>query len=292
MKQIEPAIQQLSPDQVSQYWDQGFLSPIDVFTPSEALAFRHQLEAIESEWTEAGLPRSVKTYKRVNAHVVMPFAYDIAQRPEIVDHVEKILGPNILVYGVEFFIKEANTPGYVSMHQDLTYWGLGDTQKMVTAWLALSVANIKSGCMEFVAGSHKQAILPHEDTFAEDNLLSRGQEVQVEIDSDSRTAIELMPGQISLHHGMTIHGSGPNCSDDRRIGLVIRYMSTEVRPQNAAPDYAVLARGEYDFADFNEIPRPESLFHPSALERYDQIRSAQASVKLANAAVSKDPFYE
>lgn len=282
----------LTSEQIAAYWEQGFLFPLNAFDADEALALREELETVESDWADAGLPRSVKTYKRVNAHAVMPFAYDLAKRPELVDLVEGILGPNILIYGVEFFIKEANTPHFVSLHQDLTYWGLGDTQKMVTAWLALSPATKQSGCMEFVAGSHKHSILPHQDTFAEDNLLSRGQEVKVSVPAEQRTAIELMPGQVSLHHGMTIHGSGPNQSDDRRIGVVIRYMSTDVKPQNSAPDFAVLARGHYDFQAFHEIERPQSLFHPDALARYDQIRSAQASVKLANTSVAKDPFHE
>lgn len=282
----------LSDTQVQQYWDQGFLFPICVFDTQEAAQMRAELERIESEWSAADLPRSVKTYKRVNAHAVMPFAYDLAQRDELLDVVEGILGPNILIYGVEFFIKEPQTPHYVSMHQDLTYWGLGDTQKMVTAWLALSPATIESGCMEFVRASHKLAIQPHKDTFAEDNLLSRGQEVEVAVAESERTAIELAPGQMSLHHGMTIHGSGPNNSNDRRIGVVIRYMSTDVKPQNEAPDYAVLARGEYAFDAFNPIPRPAALFHPDALQYYDEVRAAQASVKLANTRVDKDPFYE
>ena len=282
----------LSSTQVEQYWDQGFLFPICVFDTKEAAQMRAELERIESEWSTADLPRSVKTYKRVNAHAVMPFAYDLAQRSELLDVVEGVLGPNILIYGVEFFIKEPQTPHYVSMHQDLTYWGLGDTQKMVTAWLALSPATVESGCMEFVRGSHKLAIQSHKDTFAEDNLLSRGQEVEVAVAESERTAIELAPGQMSLHHGMTIHGSGPNSSNDRRIGVVIRYMSTDVKPQNEAPDYAVLARGEYAFDAFHPIPRPKALFDADALRAYDQIRAAQASVKLANTQIAKDPFHE
>ena len=107
------------------------------------------------------------------------------------------------------------------MHQDLTYWGLGATSEMVTAWLALSPATPQSGCMDFVRKSHKNPILPHKDSFAKDNLLSRGQEVQVDVAEQDKTSIEIQPGEISLHHGLTIHGSGPNVSDDRRIAAVI-----------------------------------------------------------------------
>ena len=127
------------------------------------------------------MPRTVNTYKRINAQCVMPFAYELASHPDLLDMVEGILGPDILIYGAEFFIKEASSPHIVSMHQDLTYWGLGATDNLVTAWIALSEVNQQSGCMHFVAGSHNHQILPHEDTFAESILLSRGQEIQVEV---------------------------------------------------------------------------------------------------------------
>lgn len=275
------ASSRLSDEQVTNYWEQGYLFPLQVFSAQRAQALRAELERVEA--TQLDETRSVKSYKRVNAHVVMPFAYDLAADAAILDLIEGIIGPNILVYGVEFFIKEPHTRHFVSLHQDLTYWGLGETQKMVTAWLALSPATLASGCMEFVAGSHKKSILPHEDSENELNLLSRGQEVRAVVAPEDRTPILLQPGEMSLHHGMTIHGSGPNFSDDRRIGVVIRYMSPDVRPQSGLPDYAVLVRGEDNFKHFLNIPRPESLFDPAALERYEQIRKTQAEVKMAGA---------
>lgn len=151
----------------------------------------------------------------------MPLAYQIGADPGILNVVEGILGPDILIYAVEFFIKEPKTRDKVTRHQDLTYWGLGATYEMVTAWLAPSPATRQSGCMDFVRSSHKNQILPHKDSFAEDNLLSRGQEVQVHEAEQDKTLIEIQPGEISLHHGLTIHGSGPDISDDRRIAAVI-----------------------------------------------------------------------
>ena len=67
------------------------------------------------------------------------------------------------------------------MHQDLTYWGLDNNEYQVTAWLALSISNKSSGCMDFVKESFRNPILPHNDTFSKDNLLSRGQEIKVDI---------------------------------------------------------------------------------------------------------------
>ncbi|WP_432636274.1 phytanoyl-CoA dioxygenase family protein [Albidovulum sp.] len=260
---------------VERYWEDGYLHPIRAISPAQAAEWRAELEAIERDWLDAGLPLPLNTYKRVNANCVMPLAHRIATHPAILDVVEGVLGPDLLIYGVEFFIKEPRTKHRVSMHQDLTYWGLGAIDGMVTMWLALSPATRASGCMNFVAGSHRNPILPHEDTFAEDNLLSRGQEVRVEVAPEDRVAIELMPGEISLHHGLTIHGSGPNTTDDRRIGAVVRYLRPEVAQEVGEQDYAMLARGADRARNFILFAPPEGNFTPESLALYDEIRTTQ-----------------
>lgn len=273
----------LSPQDVIQYWEDGFLFPIPVMSREEAQQLRGDLERLEAEWLDNGLPLPLNTYKRVNAHCVMPLAAKIGADPRILDVVEGILGPDILVYGVEFFIKEPNTTQIVSMHQDLTYWGLGAIDGLVTMWLALSEATMTSGCMEFALASHKNPILPHMDTFDDNNLLSRGQEVQVDVAAEDRVAIELQPGQISLHHGLTIHGSGPNTSDDRRIAAVVRFCTPEIAQQVADKDYAMLVRGADRTGNFINIAPPRATFAPEALTLYDEIRAAQAKAMMAGA---------
>lgn len=273
----------LSPQDVTQYWEDGFLFPIPVMSREEAQQLRGHLERLEAEWLDNGLPLPLNTYKRVNAHCVMPLAAKIGADPRILDVVEGILGPDILVYGVEFFIKEPNTTQIVSMHQDLTYWGLGAIDGLVTMWLALSEATMTSGCMEFARASHKNPILPHMDTFDDNNLLSRGQEVQVDVAAEDRVAIELQPGQISLHHGLTIHGSGPNTSDDRRIAAVVRFCTPEIAQQVADKDYAMLVRGADRTGNFINIAPPRATFAPEALALYDEIRAAQAKAMMAGA---------
>lgn len=238
---------------------------------------------METQWRTADLPHPLNTYKRVNAHVVMPMAARIAQAPAILDVIEDILGPDILIYSTEFFIKEPNTSQIVSMHQDLTYWGLGAIDGLVTAWIALSPATPASGCMDFVAGSHKNAILEHEDSFDPNNLLSRGQEVKVDVAPEDKTAIEIHPGQMSLHDGLTIHGSGPNTTDDRRIACVVRYVRPDVAQQVGGTDYAMHARGTDRHGNFTHVPVPEAPFAPEALALYDEIRSAQAKVMMKDA---------
>ncbi|WP_299619884.1 phytanoyl-CoA dioxygenase family protein [uncultured Tateyamaria sp.] len=280
----------LSQPQKDQYWRDGFLFPLPALPVDAALAARHEFEAMEAEWLARDLPHPLNTYKRVNAHVVMPMAARIAQEPAILDVIEGVLGPNILIYSTEFFIKEPKTTQIVSMHQDLTYWGLGAIDGLVTAWIALSPATPASGCMDFVAGSHKNAILPHADSFDTNNLLSRGQEVAVEVAEDDKTAIEIHPGQMSLHHGLTIHGSGPNRSDDRRIACVVRYVRPDVAQEVGDTDYAMLARGQDTFGNFTHIPAPSALFAPDALALYDEIRAAQAKVMMKGATAKTEIY--
>lgn len=271
----------LTEDQIAQYWADGYLFPIQAMSAPEARALRTELEAIEAEWLDNGLPLPLNTYKRVNAQCVMPLAHRIGADPRILDVVEGLLGPDIMIYGVEFFIKEANSTQIVSMHQDLTYWGLGAIDGLVTAWLSLSPATPASGCMDFVRASHKNPILPHHDTFDANNLLSRGQEVRVDIADADKVPIEIHPGQISLHHGLTIHGSGPNTTDDRRIAAVIRYCTPDVVPDGAERDYAILARGADRTGNFTTYAPPETLFAPRSLALYEEMRVAQAKVKMA-----------
>lgn len=275
---------------VQSYWDDGFLFPIRVLDTNLAAAARAEIEAVERDWRGADLPQPLNTYKRVNAAVVMPFVADLAGNPAILDVVEGILGPDILIYAAEFFTKEPETRQIVSMHQDLTYWGLGAIDGMVTAWVALSPATQASGCMDFVRGSHKNAILEHEDTFDENNLLSRGQEVKVDVDQADKTAIELQPGEMSLHHGLTIHGSGPNTSKDRRIGCVIRYIRPDMAQTVGARDFVMAARGEDRHQNFVHVPRPHTLFSQESLALYEDIRAEQAKTMMKGAAKSAEMY--
>ena len=284
----------LTQAQIDRYWQDGFLHPIRALAPEEAAAARAEIEGIEAKWLDNGLPQPLGTYKRLNSHVVMQMAARISRDARILDVVEGVLGPDIMLYSAEFFIKEPKTQHIVSMHQDLTYWGLGAIDGLVTAWLALSPASVASGCMDFVASSHKNPILPHTDTYDDNNLLSRGQEIEVDIAPEDRVPIELAPGEFSLHHGLTIHGSGPNSSDDRRIGLVFRYIRPDMAQEvGADKDYAMLVRGEDRYHNFKHVPGPTEDFDPSALALHEEIRRAQAAVMMKGAkGGSTDGMYD
>ena len=160
----------LSSSQIAAYQNDGFLFPVDVMPASKARVLRSDIETMEKTYRDRSLPQPVSQYFRVGAHVVIPLMAEIARTPTVLDAVESILGPDLLVWSCELFIKEPNTSKIVSWHQDLTYWGMGETDDQLTAWIALSPATPHSGCMKFVAGSHNNRIVEHHDTFHEDKL--------------------------------------------------------------------------------------------------------------------------
>ena len=164
------------------------------------------------------------------------------RHPTIVDAAARVIGPDVLVWGAGFFKKVAGSPDYVSWHQDATYWGL-EPPDIVTAWVALSPSTVESGCLRVVPGSHRWPILPHRETYADHNLLSRGQEIAVDIADKPVVEVVLAPGQMSLHHVLLAHNSEPNRAPHDRVGFAIRYIGGHVRQANAARDTATLVRG-------------------------------------------------
>ena len=273
----------LNSKETADYWNDGFVFPIPVMSSETAIAYRSQLEFIEKTHQQnPSLKRPLNDYIRTHSDVVLPMAAELALLPTVLDAVEAIIGPDLMIWGADFFIKEARSPMLVSMHQDLTYWGFGETSNQVTAWIALSASTVESGCVDLVQGSHKNPILPHTDTLAADNLLSRGQEVAVDVREEDRTHVVLAPGEMSLHHGLAIHGSNPNNSDDRRIGFAIRYISPDARQKTTHREYAMLARGVDRSDAFIHYAAPASVFSEASLALYEEIKTAQSSVLMAN----------
>jgi len=272
----------LPPDQTARYARDGFLHPIRAFDTEATAALRTEVEALERDHAAGAGGHDLNQFFRVNGQLVIPLLHRIASDPGILDPVSSILGPNLLVWSVELFIKEPGTTKVVSWHQDITYWGMGETDEELTAWLALSDVSVKAGCMRFIPGSHKNAIVPHADTFGDDNLLSRGQQIEG-INEEDAVFGALKPGEMSFHHGRTFHASGPNMSDDRRIGMAIRYVTPEVRQPDLARDYAMLVRGKDEMQGWINVAPPARLFDPMSLALYDDVLAAQSAALTAGA---------
>lgn len=279
----------LSEAQRAHYWEAGYLFPLTVLSEDEVAHYHGQLTDIEREHPP-GLPQPLGSYLRIQSHCVLPMAAQLATHPTVLNAVESILGPDLMIWGAEFFIKEAKSDSVVSMHQDLTYWGFGETSDQVTAWIALTPSTVESGCMDLVYGSHKNPILPHTDTHADNNLLSRGQEINVDVSDSDRTHVILQPGQMSLHHGLAIHGSQPNRSEQRRIGFAIRYVNPSAKQTSVRREYAMLARGVDRSDAFIHFCAPTEPFSAASLSLHAEIVDAQSRVLGAGMAADQQLY--
>ena len=247
----------LSSNQLKQYEDQGYISPIEVLSSSEALEARKEIELIEKK-----MPNEIDKSGRYNVHLISPKLDSIVHNSKILDAVESIIGKNILVCSTTLFIKNPNEQGFVSYHQDAKYIGL-EPHNWVTAWVALTDSNENNGCMKMWPKSHLN-IKDHNEKFNEGNLLTRGQTVE-NVPEDKVKIIELKAGQMSLHHPRIVHGSGINKSDDRRIGFVIQsYIGTNVK-QTLGKNSVQVARGEDKFHYHEVIHRTNALMSDESI---------------------------
>ena len=242
----------LSSNQLKQYEDEGFVSPINVFSKEKANEIRNEIELIEKR-----IPKELEKSGRYNAHLISPLLDEVTHNPKILDAVQSLIGEDILVCGTTLFIKNPNEKGFVSYHQDAKYIGL-EPHNWVTAWVAITDSNEKNGCMRMWSGSHKDNLRDHDQRFNEDNLLTRGQTVK-NVPKEKTTPLVLEAGQMSLHHPTVVHGSELNNSNDRRIGFVIQsYIGTNVK-QVLGKNSVQLARGKDEFNYHEKIGRPQNL---------------------------------
>ena len=232
------------------YERDGYYFPLRAMSTHDA---KRYIEALESYEQAQGGP--LQSNMRHQVHLLFTWANELVRHPKILDAVEQVIGPNILCWVTNFFIKEPKDGNFVTWHQDATYWGLEPLDKIITAWLAFTDAPVESGAMKFMPGSHRDGQIAHQDTFHENNLLSRGQEIAVEVDESKATDVVLKAGEFSLHHVLMAHGSHPNLTDNRRIGLAIRYIPPTVR-QTKVRDAAMLVRGVDEFGHFDLMPDP------------------------------------
>ena len=270
----------LSEAQVSAYRQTGYVCPVDVLSAAEAAHYRASLEAAEAA-AGGALPGA----HRHKPHLLYTWAQELVRHERILDAVEDLIGPDILAWESVFFTKEAKTQDYISWHQDITYWGLDPEGDVVTAWVALSPSNPLSGCMRVVPGTHLREVVDHRDTFSEQNMLSRGQEIAVEVREDEAVDLALRPGQMSLHHVKIFHGSHANQADDRRIGFAIRYLRPDVALQ-AGTDSATLVRGHDRTGAFEHEPAPAADLDPAALAYHTKVRERRLAIMMRGATAA------
>ena len=257
----------LPADQIERYERLGALFPIPVLTDSEVRFYRLALEELET--------MSGGTNKRFdNAHLFFPWAYRLATHPGVVDAVESILGDDILIDGTLVFCKYPHDPAYVSWHQDSVYsnWHLSPT---ISAWIALSPSTPQSGCMRVILSSHTRGVLDHEEVRDQNNLLRRGERIGVEVDESEAVDLALRPGEMSLHHCNIIHGSNPNRTNEKRIGFIVRFVTSRIDRKDRP---VMKVRGSADCRHLQLAGEPAEMDSAEAFELWtDFTRRKQSS---------------
>jgi ectoine hydroxylase-related dioxygenase (phytanoyl-CoA dioxygenase family) len=258
------------------YTQEGFVAPLDIITKEEAQGLRDDLENAELELADK--PEKLALLKAYPERLLPSFDR-LIRNENLISAASAVLGPNLMVWSAGLFIKEKNSSKIVSWHQDLTYWGLDDIAE-TTCWIAISRAHADSGCMKFVPGSHKTKIVPHNDTYSEDNLLSRGQEISVKVNENDAVSAALDAGQASMHHGLLFHSSGPNTSNGRRIGSAIRYIKPSMKQESGDKPIVSLVSGKDDFGNFKIADAPKSRLSEEDFELCRQDKALKQRILL------------
>jgi len=260
----------LTQDQIAHYRRDGFSFPHAALSAAEMDDCRAGLARYE-EWLGGPVNAADRRWRSA-AYVFLPWYDRLIRHPRILDAVEDLIGPNILVYTATFFIKEARSPTFAAWHQDATYFGL-TPHEHVTAWVALADASELAGCME-VAPSRGAPRQLHHAALGLENSINGGGQAIVERFDHGRTVMMTVPaGSFSLHHTLCSHRSAPNRSDHRRVGIGISYIPTQCRLTGTVRMCAPLVRGRDAFGHFDPLPPPEGEFHPAALARHERAYS-------------------
>ena len=260
----------LSSAQVEGYARDGFVSPVPALTREQAAHYREKLAAFERAVGGPLTSDATDARYRSRTHVLLAWVHGLVRHPAILDAVEQLIGPDILVYTSTWFIKESESPAIAAWHQDATYFGLRPYEH-VTAWLALTDATAENGCMEFLPGSFRRGQLPHRAGVVAASVNRAGQAVTIAVDDAPAVHAPLRAGEFSLHHTLCLHRSQPNRSTGRRVGLAVSYVPTRVQHlgvKHQTP--AMLVRGTDTFGHFALEPAPLADLDDAARTAYDR----------------------
>ncbi len=256
----------LSARQIRDYRADGYLYPLDALSVDEVAHCREALRRTEEHL--GGSLMAIDKKFRGNLHFMCRWVDELARKPAILDAVEDLLGPDILLYTSRFFIKEPQSEGIAAWHQDSTYFGLRPYDH-VTAWVALSNVTAEAGPVEFAVGSHIRGQLQQKSGLIKNSVNTAGQIIVEWFDQSQIDRAILKPGQFSFHHTCVVHQSQPNRSNERRIGLALSYIPTRTRYIGKRRMPACLVRGHDVHNHFDLQPRPQTDFGDIEMRRHD-----------------------
>ena len=228
----------LATTSVEQYEREGILFPIRVLSDGDVARYRDALESVAASCRGEGNRRRFD-----NLHLFFPWAYQLATNEALLDAVESVIGPELVVDGTLVFYKPPRDTSYASWHQDSVYSGWHLTPS-ISAWIALTPSERSNGCMRVIPGSHRNGLLDHDNVIGDPDLLNRrGERLRMDVDESEAVDVTLQPGEMSLHHTNVVHGSNPNGSSGPRVGFIVRFVTCQTTNRDRR---VMRVRGEAD----------------------------------------------
>jgi hypothetical protein len=250
-------LKHLTETQLSRFRSEGYVFPLRAVSAAQAAEFRARIEAYE---TRVG--HDANRTLKIKGNLAFPWLMELGRNPHILDAVEDVIGPNILLFGASIFAKDGRDPRYVSWHQDSAYFGLAPHEE-ISAWVGFTESTVEKGCLKVMPRTHLGPDLHHVETYAKDNMLAKGQSIEG-MDDAQAVCMELAAGEFSLHHERMAHASGPNRAADRRIGFAFFYIPTHVRSV-VGRRQATLVRGVDDYGHWDPDCAPRFDLDPASM---------------------------
>jgi non-heme Fe2+,alpha-ketoglutarate-dependent halogenase len=255
--------------QVRDYRQNGFLFPIPVLTPSEAMEGLNNIDRLEAR-IGSPLPKAHKRFRQ-GSYTFLPWVDALVRHPRVLDVVEDVIGPDSLVFWATFFIKEPRSPTFAAWHQDSTYFGL-EPHEHVIAWVALSDASKEAGCMDVLLPNGAPRQYHHARAAVENSINGASQVIVEPLDESKITSMELKAGEMSLHNTLCPHRSMPNTASHRRIGYGVSYIPAHARTTGSYRALALLVRGR-DRGNFDLLPSPRAELDQEAVAVSDRLHT-------------------
>lgn len=276
---------------VLRYRQDGFRFPHRVLAPEAAAGVAAQIMAFAAGDIPARYPDPHNQLFLLKAYLLFEWADRLAHDEALLDAVQSLIGPDILLWSSGVFWKAPGTGSHVSWHQDATHFELEPLDGVVRAWLALTPATLENGTMRFLPGGHRLGAVAHVDRMTDGELLSRGETMAMAIDDSRTVPVVIEAGEVSFHHLFAPHASGPNASETARVNYVMTFVSSSIRPQ-VGPDSAMLVRGVDRFGHFECETRPHAFATAEALRAHERAMALRYAILFRGAAPPPLPVHD
>jgi len=243
----------LAAQQVEQFHRDGFLGPLEACSPDEMAPLREHMERV-LKTKPFGSDGSGTYHFGHNRHLEDRRFYDFCTRPQIVERLASIVGPDILLWRTNFFTKE---PGgkEIPWHQDYNYWPI-EPAIVASVWVAFDEVTTENSCVQMIPGSHRKILrhIPAGDEMQFDEMANTQS-----VDLSTKVDMVMKPGEFFLFNERTLHHSNANTSDKRRMGMAIRCIVPIVRVMQYDADWHVLnVIAGKDRMGFNRLGDPST----------------------------------